>query len=143
MRIAWGLVVTVLASLAWGGQTLSSLAPSRAVSWGLMEAEADVEPTFWADAKAEARWDMFTLWTMVVAGVLLIGNHRAWPYFGLTGGGMYLYFAGRGILARRFIQRAGLRVGAPRSVTTGLVFLALWGAMAAVTIGLAVDELRS
>ncbi len=29
---------------------------------------------------------------MVVAGVLLIADVHAWAYFGLVGGGMYLYF---------------------------------------------------
>lgn len=36
---------------------------------------------------------------MVVAGVLLILNNGVWAYFGLVGGGMYVYFAGRAIWA--------------------------------------------
>ncbi|MCP4966206.1 MAG: hypothetical protein GY926_13355 [bacterium] len=64
-----------------------------------MEAEDDVEPTFWADIRAEALWDAMTLWVMAAAGVLLIADAAAWPYFGLVGGGMYLYFGGRGISA--------------------------------------------
>jgi len=32
---------------------------------------------------------------MVTAGVLLIVDSPAWPYFGLVGGGTYIHFAGR------------------------------------------------
>lgn len=134
MRALWGFVVTALSLLAWGGQTMSWFAPATAVKLGLMESEGDVEPTFWADVRGEAVWDVFTLWTMVVAGVLLIADQGAWPYFGLVGGGMYLYFGGRGIFARTAMVRRGLRIGAPANVKLGFVFSGIWATMAVVTI---------
>ena len=129
MRVVWALVVVLLALLAWGGQTIAWLAPATAVRLTLMEAEDDVEPTYWADIRGEAAWDAFTLWTLVVAGILLILDHSAWPYFGLVGGGMYVYFAGRGILTRVAMQRRNLRIGSPQSVRIGLIFLTIWGVM--------------
>ena len=45
MNIVWGITVVALALLAWAGQTIALLAPTAAVRWKLMEAEADVEPT--------------------------------------------------------------------------------------------------
>lgn len=141
MQTIWGMVVTALSLLAWGGQTLSWFAPVTAVKLGLMEAEDEVEPTFWADVRGEALWDIFTLWTMVVAGVLLMADHNAWPYFGLVGGGTYLYFGGRGIFARAAMRRRGLRIGAPNNVKLGFVFSGLWAAMAVVTMIAAVAAL--
>ena len=47
--------------------------------------------------RGEAIWDSVTLWTLPLAGVLLLLNNPLWVYFGLVGGGMYLYFAGRGL----------------------------------------------
>ena len=76
------------------------LAPNAAARVGLSEPESDVDSTFYADARGEAAWDMLSLWTLIVAGVLLMLNSSLWPYFGLVGGGMYLYFAGRGIIVR-------------------------------------------
>ena len=143
MRTSWGLVVTMLSLLAWGGQALSWLSPARAVRWKVMEAEDDVEPTFWADVRGEAMWDTFTLWTMAVAGVLLIAGEDAWVYFGLVGGGMYLYFGGRGILARAEMARRGLRIGSPQNVRLGYVFSAVWAAMALVTIAAAIVSIES
>ena len=143
MNTIWGITVVALSMLAWGGQTIALLAPGAAVRWELMEAEKDVEPTYWADIRAEALWDALTLWVMVVAGVLLIADAGAWPYFGLVGGGMYLYFGGRGISARVTMTRRGLRIGAQNSVRIGVVFLAIWTVMALVTIVAAAVALES
>ncbi len=93
-----------------------------------------VEPTYWADIRGEAAWDGLTLWTMVVAGILLIVDHSAWTSFGLVGGGMYVYFSGRGILTRLAMQRRGLRIGSPQSVRVGLSFLSIWGVMSLAVI---------
>lgn len=141
LNVLAGAVITLLALLAWGGQTISWLAPDRAARWGLAEAEEDVEPTFWADIRGEAAWDAVSLWTLVAAGVLLIVDQPAWAYFGLVGGGMYLYFAGRGILTRIEMQRRGLRIGSPASVRTGMIALAVWGVTALVVIVAAVRAL--
>ena len=141
MAIAWGIVVLLLSLLCWGGQTIAWLAPDTAVRWGLMEAEDDVEPTFWADIRGEAAWDALTLWTMVVAAVLLLVDNTTWAYFGLVGGGMYVYFAGRGILTRMAMQRRGLRMGAAKNLPVAYTALALWGVMALTTIVVAVAAL--
>jgi hypothetical protein len=141
MNVLWGVVVVVLSLLCWGGQTVSALAPATAVRLRLTEAEQEVEPAFWADARGEAAWDVWTLWTMVVAGVLLILDVAAWAYFGLAGGGMYLYFSGRGIFARMAMQRRGLRIGAEADVRLGYAFLAIWAVMALITIVAAVAAL--
>jgi hypothetical protein len=141
MAIAWGILVIVLSLLCWGGQTIAWLAPDAAARWNLMEAEDDVEPTYWADIRGEAPWDALTLWTLVVAGVLLVLDRSTWAYFGLVGGGMYVYFAGRGILTRMVMQRRGLRIGAPKNVQLGFTMLAVWGVTGLITIVAAVAAL--
>jgi len=110
MQIFSGIVIVALSLLCWGGQAIVCFAPATGVKLGLTEAEAEVEPTFWADLRGEALWDFLTLWTLVVAGVLLIIDDSAWSYFGLVGGGMYVYFAGRGVAARVAMRRRGLRI---------------------------------
>jgi hypothetical protein len=108
-----------------------------------MEAEDTVEPTYFADVRGEALWDTLTLWTTLIAGVLLILDVSAWAYFGLVGGGMYVYFAGRGIVTRRAMQQRGYRVGAAQNVRLGYLFLSIWGVMALTTITAAVVALSS
>ena len=48
------------------------------------------------------------MWTLPLAGLLLIVGHEAWAWLGLVGGGMYVYFGGRGILTRLELQRREL-----------------------------------
>ncbi len=130
----WGIVMLVLGLVGWGGQTISWLAPGTAVRLGLMEDEEDVEAAYFADVRGEATWDALTLWTLVIAGALLVADNPAWAPFGLVGGAMYVYFAGRGILTRVVMLRRGLRVGAPAQVPVNLAMLAVWGVMGIVTI---------
>lgn len=143
MEIIWGIVVTVLALLCWGGQTISLFAPDVAARLTLAEGEETVESTYWADMRGEALWDFLTLWTLVVAGVLLILDSPAWAYFGLVGGGMYVYFAGRGVLTRLEMQRRGFRIGTAQSVGAAYILLPIWGVVGLVTIVASVVSLTS
>jgi hypothetical protein len=141
MQIVWGIVIAVLSLLCWGGQVIVWLAPAAGERLSLSEAKADVEPTFWADVRGEAPWDSLTLWTLLVAGVLLTVDNSARTHFGLVGGAMYVYFAGRGIFTRVAMQRRGLRVGAPSNLNLGYAMLAIWGITGLITIVVAIIAL--
>lgn len=141
MHMIWGIVCIVFSLLAWVGQAFAALAPNAATRVGLSEPVADVDPTFYADVRGEAVWDTLTLWTLPVAGVLFILNNSLWPYFGLVGGGMYLYFAGRGIIVRLAMQRRGIRIGSQKTLTSIYFFLIIWGLIAVVTIIIAIKFL--
>jgi hypothetical protein len=143
MQVFGGIVMTALAVLCWGGQAIVCFAPAVGVTLGLSEGEAEVEPAFWADVRGEALWDFLTLWTLVVAGMLLIVGESSWAYFGLVGGGMYVYFAGRGILTRVAMLRRGIRIGTPAGVKIVMIFLAIWGFMGLATIIAAALSLAS
>jgi len=139
MNVIWGAVLFIISSIAYFGQAISAFWPETAVRLGLTEAEADIDPTFYADVRGEAIWDTAVLWTLPVAGVLLLLNNPVWVYFGLVGGGMYLYFAGRGIVVRRVMQRRGVRIGTPQTLRVIYFFLALWGVTAVITIIVAIS----
>ncbi len=134
MDVAWGIVLVVLSLLCWGGQVIVWFAPSTAVRLTLTESKETVEPAYFADIRGEALWDTLTLWTMLVAGVLLLLGESAWAYFGLVGGGMYVYFAGRGIFTRVALQHRGHRIGSAQNIRMGFTLLAIWGVMALATI---------
>jgi uncharacterized membrane protein len=113
------------------------------VRCGLSEAEADVEPVYWADIRAEAPWDALTTWTLPVAGLLLLLGFSAWAHFGLVGGGVYVYFGGRGILQRLAMTQRGMRVGSKQNVRLAYLFLGVWALAGLVTIALAASDLRA
>jgi hypothetical protein len=141
MNIIWGAILTIFSLLGWLGQAITALSPKMATKLGLTEPESEVDPTFYADVRGEAIWDTIILWTLPVAGIMLLLNNTLWAHFGLVGGGMYLYFAGRGILVRLTMQRRGIRIGMPKTLTVIYIFLILWGLIAVVTIIMAITEL--
>ena len=142
MDLFWGVILIIFTLLVgWLGQTITAFSPKLAVKLGLTESESDVDSTFYADVRGEAIWDTMILWTLPVAGILLILNNALWAYFGLVGGGIYLYLAGRGIVVRLAMQRRGIRIGAPGTLKLFYVFLTLWGLIAVVTIIMAVMAL--
>ena len=134
MDIIWGILLIVFGLIAWGGQVLSALTPGIAEKLGLIESEADVDPAFYADARGEARWDSITLWILPFAGILIILNSSMWIYFGLVGGSMYLYFAGRAIFTRLELKRKGVRIGKPELLKMYFIFVTLWGLIGLSTI---------
>ena len=91
MNTLFGVILVILSSIGWLGQCVVLFSPALAVKLGVTEPEADVDPVFYADVRGEAYWDAIILWILPVAGILLLFNHPWWPYFGLVGGGMYLY----------------------------------------------------
>ncbi len=134
MNIVWGVILFIISSIGYLGQVISAIWPQTAARLGLTEPQADVDPAFYADVRGEAVWDTAVLWTLPLAGLLLLLNNPNWVYFGLVGGGMYLYFAGRGIVVRMVMQRRGIRIGTPQSLKVAAIFLALWGVTAVITI---------
>ena len=134
MDILWGILLIVFGLIAWGGQVLSTLTPKFAKKLGLIEPEADVDTAFYADARGEARWDSMTLWTLPLAGIFIILNSPLWIYFGMFGGSMYLYFAGRAIVTRLELRRHGVRIGKPELLKIYFIFVTLWGLIGLATI---------
>lgn len=134
MATIWGLMILALALVCWGGQTLAFFSPSVAQRYGLADKPQDVEPVFYADGRGEAAWDFLTLWTLGVAGLLLIVDASAWAHFGLIGGAMYVYFAGRGVLVRRQMSQHGMRIGSDSAVKTAYWALSIWGVAGLITL---------
>jgi len=142
MNIIWGAILIIFTGiLCWLGQVINASSPTLAARLGLTEPESDVDPTYFVDGRGEAIWDALILWTLPVAGILLILNNPWWVYFGLVGGGMYLYFAGRMLVVRLAMQRHGIRIGKPETVKLYNAVLILWGLLAVVTIIMALAVL--
>ena len=142
MYFIWGLILVFFTLiLCWIGQGIVAFCPKLGERLGLSESESDVDPTFFVDIRGEAIWDVMIIWILPVAGILLLLNNPLWAYFGLIGGGVYLYFSGRGIVVRLTMQRRGIRIGKPGVLKIYYAFLILWGLIAVVTIAMAAAAL--
>ena len=143
MDVALGIIALVLTIPAWLGQVVAAIKPSTAERFGLIEPETDVDPAFYADVRAECAWDSITLWVLPLAGLLLLLGNRSWTLFGLAGGGMYVYFAGRGILQRITMRRRGIGVGKSGAVASAIVALSVWGLTGGGIMALAIIDMFS
>jgi len=141
MELVWGIFLTVLTLIAWIGQFIYAISPSLGAKIGVGEAEVNVHPVFYIDARGEAIWDGMIIWTLPIAGVLLIFNNPYWAYFGLVGGGIYLYFTGRNITTRLMMRRNNIAIGTEKNIKLGNLFILLWGLAAIITILMALNVL--
>ena len=143
MNLIWGVLLIIFTLiLCWLAQVINALSPALAARLGVAEPESDVDATFFVDGRGEAIWDAWILWTLPLAGVLILLNNPWWPYFGLIGGGMYLYFAGRALIVRRVMQRHGISIGKAGTLKLYNVILILWGLLGLFTIWMAVSALQ-
>jgi len=137
-----GLIVLALGLVAWLGQTLAFIAPSMAVKLGVLEQETEIDPTLYImEAKVEGLVDILLAWTLPAAALLMILDHPLWPYLGLFGGGVFLYFASLITFSRVFLKRAGKRIGSRSSERAAYLFGGLWALAAIAMIGLAAVHL--
>ena len=119
---------------------MSAFLTPLATRLGFIEPESDVDRTFFVFERSLAVNDTIWTWTLPTAGILLIMNSPLWIYFGLVGGGMYLYFSGAGILSRLAMKRRAIRIGSQKAVAQAYVALTLWGLIGLVTIIMAVGR---
>ena len=141
MNLIWGIILVSVTLKCWIGQIIIAFSPKVAAKIKIIEPESDVNQTFFADMRGEAIWDALTLWTLPFSGILLIINNNLWAYFGLVGGGMYLYFVGRTITSHLIMQRHGIHIGRSKKLKVKYIILTLWGLVAVITIIMAVTTL--
>jgi hypothetical protein len=141
MNLIWGIILVSVTLKCWIGQIIIAFTPKIAEKIKIIEPEFNMDPTFFLDMRGTAIWDAISLWTLPLAGILLILNNNLWTYFGLIGGGMYLYLVGRGIASCLTMQRHGIKIGRLKKLKVKFLILALWGFIAIVTIIMAITTL--
>lgn len=141
MNLIWGIILVSSTLKVWIGQIIIAFFPKVAEKINIIEPESYVDKTFFLDLRGGAIWDTLVLWTLPISGVLLILNNNLWTYFGLVGGGMYLYFVGRNIVSHQILQRNSINIGRSKKLKVKLMILILWGFVAIVTIIMAVIDL--
>ena len=141
MNLIWGIILVSVTLKCWIGQIIIVLSPKVAEKIKIIEPESNLDQTYLADMRGAAIWDAISLWTLPFAGILLILNNTLWTYFGLVGGGMYLYFVGRTITSNLTLQRNEINIGRSKKLKIKYIILTLWGIISLVTIIMAVLEL--
>ncbi|MBT8079785.1 MAG: hypothetical protein KJO31_14500 [Gammaproteobacteria bacterium] len=92
------MIVGILSLAGWllyVGQLISALNFGLAQRLGLQESPDSADPLLTHLELWAARWDLAWLWTLPVAGILMLLNHSLWPYASLIGGGAFVDAGGR------------------------------------------------
>ena len=139
--LIWGIILISTTLKCWVGQIIIAYSPKAAAKIRIIEPESCLDPTFFTDMHGAAIWDAISLWTLPLAGILLIINNNLWTYFGLVGGGIYLYFVGRTVASNLTLHNHGIQIGKLKKLKVKLLILTLWGLIAFFTIIMAVVDL--
>ena len=132
MLTVTGIVVLAFGGLLYAGQLLSTVDFALAQKLGLQEKAENADALFSHLELNAARWDLFVLWTLPAAGILMLLGHAWWPYAALVAGGVSVDTGGRETAKVFALKREGVRVGAPKEyrlvlgVFGGFLVVGLW-----------------
>lgn len=140
MRTVIGVYCILFGLLGWVGQLISAVHFELAQKLGLQEGRDGVDPILATAERNAARWDVFVLWTLAVAGILMLRNSPWWPAVALIAGAIHLDAAGREYAKLMSLKQHGLRIGTPANQTVQRVFFSL---MAVTGLGIILYALRS
>jgi hypothetical protein len=139
MRTTLGIVCILFGALGWIGQIISGINYELAQKLGLQEKSEGTDPLFRLTERNAARWDSVVLWTLIVAGILMLLNSAWWPPIALVAGGIYLDAAGREAVKCWSLKQSGVRTGSPAAIKIQVIFFT---AMAAIALWLLAYTLR-
>ena len=132
-------VLVAILCLAMGilyvGQVISVANLGLAQRLGLQEKPANVDPLFTRLEVWTARWDLVVLWTLPVAGILILLDHAWWPFVAMIGGGVFVDTGGREWAKYLGLRQEGVRTGSPseqRALVIAYAGMILVGAIAIV-----------
>ena len=129
MQKLLGIVCVFFGALGWIGQTISAMNFPLAQRLGLQEKSADTDPLYRLAELNAAKWDALVLWTLIVAGMLMLFDHSSWPYASLIASGIYLDTAGREAAKYVSLSNGGVRTGTAKERRTAFCFFAVMGAI--------------
>ena len=137
-----GIIVIVVGLLVWIGQLLSFLAPDIATKIGLNSPEEEMDQSLYIiETKANGLSDILLTWMLPLSGLLMIFDHKTWPFLALIGSGIYIYFALLTIFSRLFLKKRGRKVGSPSDEKIAYVFSVIWILTSITMIVLATQKL--
>jgi hypothetical protein len=125
MRIVLGLFFVCFGLFGWVGQLISGFHYSLAQKLGLQEKSEGTDPLFRLAELNTARWDAVVLWTLPVAGILMLLNHPWWPYVALVAGGIHLDAGGRELAKSLSLRGSGVSIGTPKDWKIAKIFLSV------------------
>ena len=137
MRVTFGILCLV-ALLLYVGQAISVANFSLAQRLALQESPDHTDPLLSHLELWTARWDLWILWTLPAAGILMLIDHWLWPYAAMIGGGAFVDAGGREAAKVLGLKEKSVRVGSQReflAATAAYIYMIATGCLS-IGIGL-------
>ncbi|MBK5111604.1 MAG: hypothetical protein JJE10_09665 [Thermoleophilia bacterium] len=138
MTVALGIVALAVGLVVVTGQLISTLDFARAQRLGLQERDEETDPLHRRLELNTARWDLFVLWTLPLAGVAMLIDASWWPWVALITGSACVDTGGREGAKLLALRAEDIRVGTGQEQRN---LFALYGLLAAVGSALIVHAL--
>ena len=123
MRIFFALLCFVVL-LLYVGQLVSVANLRLAQRLGLQESPEHTDPISRRLELWTARWDLWVLWILPAAGILMLTDYWLWPYAAMIGGGVFVDAGGREAVKILALREQGVRTGSRREF---FVAIAVYG----------------
>ncbi len=130
----------MIALLLYVGQIISAANFSLAQRLGLQESPDHADPLFNHLELWTARWDVWSLWTLPAAGILMLIDHWLWPYAAMIGGGAFVDAGGREAAKIFGLKEQGVRVGSQREFLVAMAAYIYLIATGCLSIGFGLFE---
>lgn len=140
MRVLFG-ILCLIAGLLYLGQLISVANVRLAQRLGLQESPDHTDPIFSHLELWTARWDLWWLWTLPAAGILMLIDHWLWPYAAMIGGGAFVDAGGREAAKVLGLKGKGVRVGSRREFLAGMAAYVYLIAAGILSIGIGLFEI--
>ena len=114
--MALGALAALVGSVWWVGQCVSVVAFPVAQRLGLQEGDDEADELFLQAERGTARWDAVTLWTLPLAGAVMLVDDDRWPVAALVAGAIHVDAGGREAAKHASLRHQGVRVGSPSAV---------------------------
>ena len=137
MRVTFGILCLV-ALLLYVGQVISVANFGLAQRLELQESPEHTDPIFNYLELWTARWDLWVLWTLPAAGILMLFDHWLWPYAAIIGGGAFVDAGGHEAVKIFGLKEQGVQIGSQREfliATAAYIYLIATGCLS-IGIGL-------
>lgn len=129
MRIAFGIAALIIGSIGLVGQLISAVDFRLAQRLGFQEKDDNTDPLYRRLELNTARVDLLVIWTLPVAGVLMIIDNSWWPWMALIAGGVHVDVGVREIGKGRGLAAEGITIGSEAEARLGIGFLAMVSAL--------------
>ena len=132
MQTALAIVAVVVGVAGLVGQLFSALNPPLTPRRRAPDEPGGPDRLYRRLERSSALWDLFVIWTLPIAGALMLLDHSWWPFVALMAGGACAASGGREFAKMLSFRAEGVRIGGEGEVRLAFAFLGLWGVVGVI-----------